>query len=54
VEAIGEIKGESRDDHQREDYVISHGNSVSTREVAVETRQRTVKGLSSAVPRVFI
>jgi hypothetical protein len=37
MEAIGEVKGESRDDHQHEDYVVSHANSVSTREVAVET-----------------
>jgi hypothetical protein len=37
MEAVGEVKGESRDDHQYEDCVISHGNSVSTREVGVET-----------------
>jgi hypothetical protein len=37
MEAVGEVKGERRDDHQHEDYIVTHANSVSTREVAVET-----------------
>jgi len=54
MEAIGEVKGESRDDHQHEDYVVSHANSVSTREVAVETPKRRVKQWPSAIPEEFI
>src|SRR6266496_4449523 len=36
-----------------DDRVVSHGNSVSTREVAVETSLARVKRLSFAIPYVF-
>jgi hypothetical protein len=53
VETVGEVKGQSRDDYQYQDYVVSHGNSVSTSNVAVETRSARVRRLSSAIPQVF-
>jgi hypothetical protein len=46
MEAVGEVKGQSRQDYQHQDEVISHENSVSTREVAVDTSKRRVNRLS--------
>jgi hypothetical protein len=36
MEAVGEVKAESGDDHQDEDRCISHGTSVLTSDIAVE------------------
>jgi hypothetical protein len=53
MEAVGEVKGQSRYDDKDEDRGISHGNSVSTSDLAVEARDRTVRRSSSARQFLF-